>query len=89
MCVQIIGLRIHTWHFDEGNVSSRNSSPKVQPRDSSPLTPPSTTPSIFNVTSSAELRFASFEPKQIARGRQQLRRHERSCRRCLLASFGS
>jgi hypothetical protein len=33
--VQIIGPRIHIWSYDEGNASSRNSNPKVQPRDSS------------------------------------------------------
>src|ERR1019366_9717963 len=82
-CVQIIGPRIHTWSFDEGNASSRNSKHKVQPKGSSPPTPLSTTPSTRNITSSAELRFASFEPKPIALGRRKLRRHERSCRRCL------
>jgi transposase-like protein len=81
--------RIHTWSFDEGNASSRNSNHKVQPKGSSPPTPLSTTPSTRNVTLSAELRFAFSEPKQITRGRLQLRRHERSCRCCLLASFES
>src|ERR1019366_4143600 len=89
VCVQITGPRIHIWSYDEGNASSRNSSPKVQPKGSSPPTPLSTTPSTHNVTLSAELRFAFSEPKQITRGRLQLRRHERSCRCCLLASFGS
>jgi hypothetical protein len=49
-CVQITGPRIHIWSYDEGNASSRNSSPRVQPRDSSMPTPPSKTHSIFNVT---------------------------------------
>ena len=49
-CAQIIALRIHTWSFEDESESSRSSSPKAQPRGSSPLTPPSTTTSVRNAT---------------------------------------
>ncbi len=46
--VRTIGQRTHTCRSDDKNGSSSDSNPKPQPRDSSPPTRRSTTPSTFN-----------------------------------------
>jgi len=57
-CSATIGLRTPIWSFDDGSANNRNSNLKVQSRGSSPRTPPSSIPSMFNVTLSAEPLFA-------------------------------